>query len=455
MAPEDNSLQELQNAVRLSPENVPLRRALADGLLAAGHPDQAEEHYRQAVRLSGGEPGHKLGLARAYLAQNKQNVAVVVLEELAALEPPLPEADLLYAQFLADADNAGRARFYYRRAIEADPDLADEQLARSIGAEPPATTGSPDATVDAQGRQRNLRDDVVSPEDGGPDTERPKINFEAVGGMDRVKDEIRMKIVHPLQHKELFKAYGKAIGGGILMYGPPGCGKTYLARATAGEVDADFLCVGLSDILDMYVGNSEARLHEVFQRARKAAPCVVFFDEVDALGAKRSDMRTSAGRTVINQFLAELDGAEYSNDGLLILAATNAPWHLDPALRRPGRFDRVIFVPPPDAAARTEILRLCLAGKPAEDVDLDAVASRLKGFSGADIRSLVDVAVEDKLQDAIKTGQPAPLTTRDLKRAAKRITAVAGEWFATARNYATYANDNGMYDDVLKYDAGK
>src|SRR5690606_2704948 len=147
----------------------------------------------------------------------------------------------------------------------------------------------------------------------------------------------------------------KAIGGGILMYGPPGCGKTHLARATAGQVKASFISVGIHDVLEMWIGSSEQRLHTMFEQARRQTPCVRFFDEVDALGASRSDMRQSAGRQLINQFLSELDGVKASNEGVLILAATNAPWHLDPAFRRPGRFDRIIFAPPPDAIARSSI----------------------------------------------------------------------------------------------------
>ncbi|HVJ83200.1 MAG TPA: ATP-binding protein, partial [Planctomycetia bacterium] len=281
--------------------------------------------------------------------------------------------------------------------------------------------------------------------------ERPKIKFEDVGGMDSLKDEIRMKIIHPLTHAEMFKAYGKAIGGGILMFGPPGCGKTHLARATAGEISARFLAVGINDILDMWIGNSEKNLHELFEQARRSKPCVLFFDEVDALAASRSDMLKSGGRQLINQFLSELDGIGASNDGLLILAATNAPWHLDAAFRRPGRFDRILFVPPPDQSARAAILRILLEGKPVDRIDYDQVAKKTPDCSGADLKALVDVAVEAKLREALKTGVPAPLTTKDLVGAAKEIRPTSKEWFATARNYALYANQSGTYDDILKY----
>jgi transitional endoplasmic reticulum ATPase len=255
----------------------------------------------------------------------------------------------------------------------------------------------------------------------------------------------------PLEHPELFKAYGKAIGGGILMYGPPGCGKTHLARATAGEVKAGFISIGINDVLDMWIGSSEKNLHELFQQARRNKPCVLFFDEVDALGASRTDMRQSGGRHLINQFLSELDGVQASNDGILILAATNAPWHLDNAFRRPGRFDRILFVPPPDLTARAGIAQVMLTGKPTDGVDFDQVAKKTDGFSGADMKAVVDQAVEAKLRSAMKSGKLEPLRTKDLVTAAASIKPSTKEWFATARNYALYSNQGGTYDEILKY----
>lgn len=281
--------------------------------------------------------------------------------------------------------------------------------------------------------------------------ERPPFGFEAVGGMASVKDDVRMKIILPATNQELYAAYGKKAGGGILLYGPPGCGKTHIARATAGEIEARFISIGLHDILDMYIGNSEKQLHEVFEYARANAPCVLFFDEVDALAASRTDMRNSAGRHTINQFLAELDGVDASNEGVLVLAATNAPWHLDAAFRRPGRFDEIIFVPPPDADARTKILEIFLAGKPAEKLDLAKVAAKTKEFSGADLKGLVDRVIEEKLRQAMKSGAPSPITTQDLLAGLKRQKASTLEWLATARNYVAFANEGGIYDDVKTY----
>ena len=154
---------------------------------------------------------------------------------------------------------------------------------------------------------------------------------------------------------------------------------------------------------------------------------------------------------LINQFLSELDGVASSNEGVLILAATNAPWHLDPAFRRPGRFDRILFVPPPDQSARASILRLLLKGKPVSEIDFDALARKAEGFSGADLKAVVDVAVERKLRDAMRDGSLQPMTSKDLAETIKSHKPTVRDWFQTARNHALYANQSGLYDDILAY----
>ena len=211
------------------------------------------------------------------------------------------------------------------------------------------------------------------------------------------------------------------------------------------------MSVGINDVLEMWIGNSERNMHRLFETARGNTPCVLFFDEVDALGGGDRTCPAEGARQVINQFLSEMDGLGGSNDGVLILAATNAPWHVDPAFRRPGRFDHVLFVPPPDVAARAAIFRIHCQGKPAESIDFERLAKRSENFSGADLRAAVDVAVEAKLREAMKAGVPKPLTTKDLLAAISALKPTTREWFSTARNYALYANQSGVYDDVLKH----
>jgi transitional endoplasmic reticulum ATPase len=384
----------------------------------------------------------KFGLANCFYQTGEYSKSAVVLEDLVNQEDGPGKAHVLYARLLLNEGSLADARKHYSKGVAKDPTACDTELADKLepkGGALPSLAAHTDQGADTRRGSHSS------------DVEMSDISFEHVGGMGEVKEQIRIKIIYPLTHAETFKAYGKKIGGGILLYGPPGCGKTHLARATAGEINAGFICVGIDQVLGAWAGETEKNLHETFDRARRNTPCVLFFDEVDALAAKRSDHRHSGLRQMINQFLLELDGMDSTNEGILVLAATNAPWDLDSAFRRPGRFDRVIFVPPPDMEARAEIIRIMLKGKPVENIDYTAIAKKTDKFSGADIMALVDIAVEKKIEEAMKTGVPKPLLTRDLDGAIREVKPSTAEWFATARNYALYSNASGTYDDILKY----
>lgn len=440
----------LREALKLSPDNAPLRRHLADTLFAASRFAEAVDEYRVLLDASPADAELKTSLADAYFQDERMSEAAVILESLLNHSDPPAAACVLYARLCLREGRIEDAVSRYKQALETDPASADTELSERLG-----VVATPEEDYDPEweaqdGRLVNRAGD--SDADFHGEVERPQLAFDDVGGMDQLKEEIRVKIIYPLEHPEVYAAYGKATGGGIMLYGPPGCGKTYLARATAGQINAGFLSIGINDVLDMYIGQSEKQLHQVFAQARANTPCVLFFDEVDALGAKRSDLRGGGQRQMINQFLAELDGVDHSNEGVLVLAATNAPWHVDPAFRRPGRFDRVLFVPPPDETAREEILRLHLKGKPVKDIDYTHLAKKSGKYSGADLKALVDLAIEAKLTESIKRGgPPQPITGKDLTRAAKNHKPTTAEWFASARNYALYANEGGLYDDVLKW----
>ncbi len=432
---ENENIKSLQEALRFSPDNIPLRLHLAELMLHDKMIPEAAEQFNETLKRNYGNQRAQLGLAACYYHQKKYSAAVVVYEQIQQ-ELPL-NAMLIYIRCLIKENSFQHAAELYQKVLVQSPGFKDEEIDQHLRL---ANTGGLEETDDEE--------DILSQKYF---MEKPKLKFEDVGGMKRVKEEISLKIIQPLKNPDLYKAYGKKIGGGILLYGPPGCGKTFIAKATAGEIDAKFINIGLHDILDMWVGNSEKNLHEIFELARKNAPCVLFFDEVDAIGASRSDLRQSAMRHVINQFLAELDGVQSNNDGVLILAATNAPWSVDAAFRRPGRFDRIIFVEPPDTAAREEILGSLLKEKPADSIDTKKVADQLNDFSGADIKALIDVAIEEKLRESMAAGSIQPITTKDLLKAAKGQRPTTLEWFGSARNYALYANESGLYDEILRY----
>ncbi len=438
-------LASLREALQFSPDNLPLRRHLAESLLQAGRLAEAEAEYKEALARAPQDINFRLGLARAFLEQQKTSAALVIIEDMLKGSNTPPAARVMYARLMFRQGDVPNAVAQYKLALEHDPSLRDADLDDKLG----VGAGYEESSDLFEGRLREASEDSSS--SPAVPIERPKVKFADVGGMDALKEEIRLKIIHPLNHPELYRAYGKPIGGGILMYGPPGCGKTHLARATAGEIAAGFLSVGINDVLEMWIGSSERNLHELFATARENKPCVLFFDEVDALGARRSDLKQSAGRQLINQFLAEMDGIDATNEGVLVLAATNSPWHIDPAFRRPGRFDRILFVPPPDVAARAAILEILLRGKPCDRIDHLAIAKKTDQFSGADLKAVVDLCIEAKLQDALKAGIPKPITTADLIAAVPKQRSTTKEWFSTARNHALYANQGGLYDDVLKY----
>jgi SpoVK/Ycf46/Vps4 family AAA+-type ATPase len=428
----DDTIDGLREALRHSPDNIPLRLLLADTLLTSNRLEEAETEYTTLLKFTSDNKA-RVGLAKVFFKKGRYSACNVILEEVIDNGTKDINVFTLYAKGLLKENSISKAIEAYRKALAIDPGYFDEE-------------------IDSQLRQKGSNEIREADEElDNRFLQKPNINFNDVGGMEAVKKEIELKIIKPLLHPELYKAYGKRIGGGILLYGPPGCGKTFIAKATAGQVNAKFISVTLNDILDMWIGNSEKNLHEIFELARHNTPCVLFIDEIDALGASRSDMKQSSGRHLINQFLQELDGINSTNDGVLIIGATNTPWNLDPAFRRPGRFDRIVFVPPPDITTRESILRLKLNNKPTGSIDLQTIAKKAENYSGADIDAIIDIAIEQKLESSFSDGIPKPLETNDLINALRKHKPSTQEWFSTAKNFAMFANDSGIYDDILTY----
>jgi SpoVK/Ycf46/Vps4 family AAA+-type ATPase len=408
---EDPLFSSLFAAVEAAPDDAALRAQVAQLLLERGRPAEALQHAAIALQH---DPG--------------QQVALTVLGAAsAALRPSAPAAPA----------EPGRDRPAFDwRAAEAD---------LGPSATPPPFVEEPVEAV------RPGADDGA--EEAAFDVEQPEITLADVGGLDDVKQRLRESFLDPMRHPEVAAAFGKSLRGGLLLYGPPGCGKTFIARAVAGELGARFLTVSLTDVLGPHLGETEQKVHAVFAKARSMAPAVLFLDEIDAIGARRSSIGSgwSGLRGMVNTLLLEMDSMSSDNDGLFVLAATNAPWDVDPALLRPGRFDRMTLVLPPDRAAREAILRHHFARRPIAGIELGTVVAATEDFSGADLEHVVTSAAEQAMARSVKAGRIEPITMADVQHVLAQIKPSTGSWLVGAKNVAAFANADGRYDDLVAY----
>jgi transitional endoplasmic reticulum ATPase len=244
--------------------------------------------------------------------------------------------------------------------------------------------------------------------------EKPSIRFNDVAGLDDVKEDVRLKMVYPLEHPELAAKFGVNPGGGVLLYGPPGTGKTLLARATAGEIDAAFFVVSAADLLSKWVGEAEQNIKKLFDAAAAEKRSIIFIDEIEALVPARKDEGSSVMQRVVPQILQGMEGFDKkAGRAVLFMGATNVPWQLDPAVLRPGRFDEKVYIPLPDLAARAKMLEIYLAHRPlADDVNLADLAHTLEGFSGADIKYICDRSATIPFLQMVASGKDETITLK-------------------------------------------
>lgn len=458
----------IRQAIAANPNDINLRLHLAHLLVQA---EQYQEAVTQFMAILTRDPTHVEAL-ESIIQWVDQLDDIELLEQcrdyrqLALLLQQAHELVRSLTQFSEQSANTPLAIELLQRVIQREQALGNEtrandyvRLLAALGTQSVENHNSSPPVVDKK---------VVPLRFSGPpklrvidgrsasaeelwEIESTTITLKEVGGMEVVKRRLELAFLSPLKHQEMLQAYGKNLRGGLMLYGPPGCGKTFIARALAGELQAKFMAVGFHEILDMYIGESERKLHDVFETARANRPMVLFFDELDAVGQKRSQQANSAYRKLSSQLLIELDSVSVDNTNVFVLGATNHPWDVDSALRRPGRFDRTLLVLPPDEPARRAILDYHLKKRPAKSIDLAWLAAQTQEFSGADLAHLCDSAVEYAIEDSLHSGKVAPLTNAHFKRVLKEIRPTTRIWLESARNYAMFANQHGEYDDLLAY----
>jgi len=449
----DPLLDSLRNAVTAMPDDVPLRLHLAALLLRGGQRDEAVRHLGAVLQR---DPG------------NGEALAMLTTGSPGASASPVP-AGPRAGEGASDAKPRDRSGEPVRSAgadgdAAATPAADDPEVAAEPGGRPAAPAGEPAEGYDWSQAEDELRDVLPAmfvgeagsvsaglDEAGAYDAEHTGLTLADVAGLDEVKKRLEAAFLAPMRNPELRKLYGKSLRGGLLLYGPPGCGKTFVARAVAGELGARFITVSFADLIDMFVGRSERNIHDLFEVARRNAPCVVFLDEVDAIGQKRSQLRNTPMRSAVNQLLLELDDVASDNTGVFLLAATNHPWDVDSALRRPGRFDRTLLVLPPDGPAREGVFRFHLRDRPVAGIDLARLSRLTDGYSGADIAHVCETAAERALLDSVSRGEPRLIGQADLEGSITEVKPSLGTWFETARNVALFANEGGAYDDLVAY----
>ncbi|HEX6810450.1 MAG TPA: ATP-binding protein, partial [Planctomycetota bacterium] len=335
----EDTLRALAAALQASPDNVPLLLLYAEQCAKAARHADGIQTLRRARELGADRRQVDRLLVPLLRAAGDLAEALIRVEALIAEKAEAAlYVELAHVQLArGKGEEAHAAWLEARRLDPAVRDTALEQVEPKPLAAQRGAAADDSASADQDWAEQFVWDDLA-------------IRLDDVVGLDDVKRQIRLRVLAPMHNQKVYEAFARKSGGGLMLYGPPGCGKTFLARAVAGEVGARFHAVSIHDVLDRWFGEAEKMVHKLFDSARRKTPAILFFDEFDAIGSKRQRGEAQHWKTLVNQLLVEMDGSTTSNEGVLIVAATNTPWAVDPAFRRPGRFDRVLLVPPPDEA---------------------------------------------------------------------------------------------------------
>lgn len=456
--------------------------------------EKAISEYNQAISIDPKYADAYFNKALTERIQKKYNEAREDLEKVILLQPSSYDAPLLIGDILESQKDYLEARMWYERSLAKNPDYSEakdriKNIDKLIHSEASSKIGSSSGLGNSYPNQsssstENL-DDIGSeldrlskggnlwPGAGDNSTEddnkeeieegqikkvpfyKSNMTFKDVVGEEKLKRFLNDNVVLAIKNPELFKHYGKKLGVGLLLYGPPGVGKTYTVNAVAGEAGANVIIARTNQIVDMYTGNTEKNLHAIFEQARKNTPCIIFFDELDALGVKRgggdSGGEGSALRLAVNQFLVEMNGVEKNPEGIYVIGATNQPWDIDPALKRSGRFGDALYIPPPNYKERKHLFEFYTSNKPHKKLHLGRLSRATIGYSPADIEKICDKAIMIPLLKEYNTRVKTKLSTGDLVKVIKgkvdeNVGSSLDEWYLMVKKEVISKTETQIVD---------
>ena len=381
--------------------------------------------YNEALKIDPKYADAYFNRALTYRIMHDYDSAQKDLETVMKLQPKSADAPLLVGDMLESKNDFLGARFWYEKSLSNNPDYAEaknrlehiDSLIHMESGAPPSSGKKP-----AGGKAQEYQQQGTVIEEGQIKKlafTEPKMKFDSVIGLEKVKKYLYENVVLAIQKPELFKKYGKKMGLGLILYGPPGNGKTLIVSAIGGEAGAKVLIARINQIVDMYTGNTEKNLHAVFEQARQNAPCIIMFDELDAMGTKRGGEgpqggESSAMRLAVNQFLTEMNGLEENPEGIFVIGTTNQPWDIDPALKRSGRFGDAIYLDPPKYRDRANLIKFEVRNKPKGWLNYGRLARATMGYSFADISRIIDKAAMMPLLHEYKTKAERKMTMSDV-----------------------------------------
>ncbi|MGC8662415.1 MAG: AAA family ATPase [Candidatus Micrarchaeia archaeon] len=409
--------------------------------------EEAIDFYTQAIKLDPNYSSAYFNRALSYAILSKYDEAIRDIDYVFKLEPDSYDAPYVLGIINEYQHDYEGAKEWYQKSLAKNPNYEQakirlEQLKQKMA--------GPSILKKTEDKQVNENKTVV--EEGQikqSKWHKSKLTFKDVADMEKVKRLIHENIILAIKKPELLKAYGKKLGLGVLFYGPPGNGKTYLINAISGETNANVLIARINEIVDMYAGNTEKNMHAIFEQARKNTPCIVFFDELDALGMKREGGGESQSymRMAVNQFLQEMDGVEKNPEGIFVIGATNAPWDIDPALKRSGRFGESIYIPPPDYKGRKAAFIYNTKNMPLDRmINFGRLARATVGFSQADIAAICDKAALLPAVEEDRTGKKRPVKMKDFLHIIKAHGSTLDEWYAMVRKDVVSKTETQIVD---------